>query len=53
MFEAILGCRNAFGILSEDVHWEIGELWSNFPREDSIAGIIGAVTHLSSTERET
>ena len=52
MFEAILGCRNAFGLLSEDVHREIGELWNNFPREDPIVGIISAATRLSSTERE-
>jgi GH15 family glucan-1,4-alpha-glucosidase len=52
MFEAILGCRNESGILSEDIHRQIGELWNNFPREDSIVGIISAVTRLSSTERE-
>jgi GH15 family glucan-1,4-alpha-glucosidase len=32
MFEAILGCRNAFGLLSEDIHPETGELWGNFPQ---------------------
>jgi GH15 family glucan-1,4-alpha-glucosidase len=49
MFETILGCRNAFGLLSEDIHPDTGELWGNFPQAYSMAGIINTATRLSSS----
>jgi len=49
MFETILGCRNIFGLLSEDIHPETGELWGNFPQAYSMAGIINTATRLSSS----
>jgi GH15 family glucan-1,4-alpha-glucosidase len=52
MFEAILACRNAFGLLSEDIHPETGELWGNFPQAYSMAGIINTATRLSSSWEE-
>ena len=52
MFETILGCRNAFGLLSEAFTGKSESFGNNFPREDPIVGIISAVTRLSSTERE-
>ncbi len=52
MFEAILECRNAFGLLSEDIHPETGELWGNFPQAYSMAGIINTATRLSSSWEE-
>jgi GH15 family glucan-1,4-alpha-glucosidase len=52
MFEAILGRRNAFGLLSEDIHPETGELWGNFPQAYSMAGIINTATRLSSSWEE-
>jgi GH15 family glucan-1,4-alpha-glucosidase len=49
MFESILASRNAFGILSEDIHPETGELWGNLPQTYSMAGIINTATRLSSS----
>jgi GH15 family glucan-1,4-alpha-glucosidase len=48
MFEVILSNRNAFGLLSEDIHPETGELWGNVPQTYSMAGIINTATRLSS-----
>jgi GH15 family glucan-1,4-alpha-glucosidase len=52
LFEAILGHRNAFGLLSEDIHPETGELWGNLPQTYSMAGIINSATRLSSSWEE-
>ncbi len=52
MFEAILERRNAFGLLSEDIPPETGELWGNFPQAYSMAGIINTATRLSSSWEE-
>jgi len=52
MFETILGCRNSFGLLSEDIHPQTGELWGNFPQAYSMAGIINTATRLSSSWEE-
>jgi hypothetical protein len=52
MFEAILGRRNAFAQLSEDIHPQTGELWGNFLQAHSMAGIIDTATHLSSSWEE-
>ena len=49
MFETILSCRNMFGLLSEDIHPQSGELWGNFPQAYSMAGIINTATRLSSS----
>ena len=47
LFGAILASRNAFGLLSEDIHPETGELWGNVPQTYSMAGIINTATRLS------
>ena len=52
MFESILASRNAFGLLSEDIHPETGELWGNLPQTYSMAGIINTATRLSSSWEE-
>jgi GH15 family glucan-1,4-alpha-glucosidase len=52
MFESILSNRNAFGLLSEDIHPMTGELWGNFPQAYSMAGIINTATRLSSSWEE-
>ncbi len=52
MFETILSCRNHFGLLSEDIHPDTGELWGNFPQAYSMAGIINTATRLSSSWEE-
>jgi GH15 family glucan-1,4-alpha-glucosidase len=40
----LLARRNSFGLLSEGIHPETGELWGNFPQTYSMAGIINAAT---------
>ena len=52
MFEAILLNRNAFGLLSEDIHPDTGQLWGNLPQTYSMAGIINTATRLSSSWEE-
>jgi GH15 family glucan-1,4-alpha-glucosidase len=49
LFEDILASRNAYGLLSEDIHPETGELWGNLPQTYSMAGIINTATRLSSS----
>ena len=49
VFEAILAGRNAYGLLSEDIHPDTGELWGNLPQTYSMAGIINTATRLSSS----
>jgi len=52
MFESVLANRNAYGLLSEDIHPETGELWGNLPQSYSMAGIINTATRLSSSWEE-
>jgi GH15 family glucan-1,4-alpha-glucosidase len=52
IFETILSRCNSFGLLSEDIHPETGELWGNFPQAYSMAGIINTATSLSLTWQE-
>lgn len=47
LFEDMLGRRNAFGMLSEDLHPASGELWGNIPQTYSMAGIINSAMILS------
>ncbi|MBV8323653.1 MAG: glycoside hydrolase family 15 protein, partial [Hyphomicrobiales bacterium] len=49
LFESILSSRNAYGLLSEDIHPETGELWGNLPQTYSMAGVINTATRLSSS----
>ena len=39
--------RNAFGILSEDIHPQTGALWGNLPQTYSMAGVINSAMNLS------
>jgi GH15 family glucan-1,4-alpha-glucosidase len=52
LFDAILANRNAFGLLSEDIHPDTGQLWGNLPQTYSMAGIINSATRLSSSWEE-
>ena len=52
LFEEILASRNPYGLLSEDVHPETGQLWGNLPQTYSMAGIINTATRLSSSWEE-
>jgi GH15 family glucan-1,4-alpha-glucosidase len=47
MFDDLLARRNAFGLLSEDIHPETGALWGNIPQTYSMAAIIDSAARLS------
>jgi GH15 family glucan-1,4-alpha-glucosidase len=47
MFTDLLDRRNAFGILSEDIHPQTGVLWGNIPQTYSMAAIINTAMRLS------
>ncbi len=47
LFENMLSCRNAMGLLSEDLDPQSGELWGNFPQTYSMVGLINAAMRLS------
>ena len=47
LFTELLGHRNAFGMLSEDLHPATGELWGNIPQTYSMAGLINSAMTLS------
>jgi GH15 family glucan-1,4-alpha-glucosidase len=47
MFNDLLDRRNAFGILSEDIHPQTGVLWGNIPQTYSMAAIINTAMRLS------
>jgi GH15 family glucan-1,4-alpha-glucosidase len=46
-FEEMLGHRTQSGLLSEDMDFETGELWGNFPQTYSLVGIINCAGLLS------
>ena len=52
LFEKMLKCRNALGLLSEDLDTKTGELWGNFPQTYSMVGIINAARRLSCSWEE-
>jgi GH15 family glucan-1,4-alpha-glucosidase len=47
LFSDLLKRRNAFGLLSEDIHPATGELWGNLPQTYSMAGIVNTGRILS------
>ncbi|WFL77787.1 glycoside hydrolase family 15 protein [Altererythrobacter arenosus] len=47
LFEAMLSHRTQSGLLSEDLDFETGELWGNFPQTYSLVGIINCAGLLS------
>jgi GH15 family glucan-1,4-alpha-glucosidase len=47
LFVAMLGHRTRSGLLSEDMDFETGELWGNFPQTYSLVGIINCAGLLS------
>jgi len=47
LFEGLLARRNPLGLLSEDLAFETGEAWGNFPQTYSHVGLIIAATRLS------
>jgi GH15 family glucan-1,4-alpha-glucosidase len=52
MFEQLLAARNSFGLLSEDIDPNSGELWGNFPQTYSMLGIINCAVRLSPSWEE-
>jgi len=52
IFEAMLEKRTRSGLLSEDMDFETGELWGNFPQTYSLVGIINCAGQLSRSWRE-
>ena len=52
MFADLLTRRNAFGLLSEDIHPATGELWGNLPQTYSMAGIVNTGRILSRSWQE-
>lgn len=47
LFEHILSCRNAHGLLAEDIDTRTHELWGNFVQTYSMVGIIDSASRLS------
>jgi pentatricopeptide repeat protein len=47
LFEAMLRHRTRSGLLSEDMDFETGELWGNFPQTYSLVGVINCAGLLS------
>jgi GH15 family glucan-1,4-alpha-glucosidase len=47
LFERILSRRNPLGLLSEDLAFDGGEAWGNFPQTYSHVGLINAAVRLS------
>ena len=47
LFEHILSCRNAHGLLAEDIDTGSRELWGNFVQTYSMVGIIDSASRLS------
>jgi GH15 family glucan-1,4-alpha-glucosidase len=52
MFERILARRNHVGLLSEDLTFDDGEAWGNFPQTYSHVGLITAAMRLSRSWQE-
>jgi GH15 family glucan-1,4-alpha-glucosidase len=52
MFADLLSRRNRFGLLSEDIHPDTGELWGNLPQTYSMAGIVNTGRVLSRSWQE-
>jgi GH15 family glucan-1,4-alpha-glucosidase len=52
MFSSVLARRNAFGLLSEDIHPATGQLWGNLPQTYSMAGIVNTGRILSRSWQE-
>jgi GH15 family glucan-1,4-alpha-glucosidase len=46
-FTDALKYRNQYGLLSEDIHPETGEMWGNFPQTYSLSGLILTAMRLS------
>ena len=52
LFEAMLGHMTGSGLLSEDMDFDTGELWGNFPQTYSLVGVINCAGLLSRSWNE-
>ncbi|EIZ78212.1 glycoside hydrolase 15-like protein [Novosphingobium sp. Rr 2-17] len=52
LFVTMLSHRTRSGLLSEDMDFETGELWGNFPQTYSLVGIINCAGQLSRSWRD-
>ena len=52
LFEAMLSHTTRSGLLSEDLDYDTGELWGNFPQTYSLVGVINCAGLLSKPWRE-
>jgi GH15 family glucan-1,4-alpha-glucosidase len=52
LFENLLRCRTALGLLSEHIDPVTGQLWGNFPQTYSMVGIISSAVRLSQSWEE-
>ncbi|PIW55697.1 MAG: hypothetical protein COW16_04695, partial [Sphingomonadales bacterium CG12_big_fil_rev_8_21_14_0_65_65_10] len=52
LFCTMLNHRTASGLLSEDMDFETGELWGNFPQTYSLVGVINCAGLLSKSWNE-
>ena len=52
IFETLLERRNHLGLLSEDLAFDNGEAWGNFPQTYSHVGLITAAMRLSRSWQE-
>ena len=52
LFQSMLSHTTRSGMLSEDLDYETGELWGNFPQTYSLVGIINSAGHLSKSWSE-
>ncbi|MNF32092.1 Trehalase [compost metagenome] len=48
----LIGARNTYGLLSEDIHPQTGEMWGNIPQTYSMAGLINSAMRLSMSWEE-
>jgi GH15 family glucan-1,4-alpha-glucosidase len=46
-FEELITYTNSLGLLSEDVDWETGSMWGNFPQAYSHVGLINAAARIN------
>jgi len=52
IFSDVIARSNSFGILSEDIHPETGQLWGNIPQTYCMAGVINTGMKLSRSWEE-
>ena len=47
LYSELVAARNNYGLLSEDIHPQTGEMWGNIPQTYSMAGLINSAMRLS------